>query len=193
MGDRRRRAPGATPLGEAAAAEIARALLAPARRAGATTSSSSTSTALGRLESQPQPGVPSELVEAACSFANGNPALLEQMVRICHEQGVIEGALARLRGRAGWRVHLGKLSTARLPMTVEDAVNVRLAALDHDGRQLLEQAATMGPVFWSGALFVLGRAGCQAPELWGRSRATRISTGSTPRCARWRPRLPAAS
>ncbi|CAN95943.1 hypothetical protein sce5780 [Sorangium cellulosum So ce56] len=176
VGDRRHVLLELTPLGEAAAAEMARALLAPCAPRGSDDVviidvvdglDAVDAVDVKRAEPQSQPGVPSELVEAACSFANGNPALLEQMVRICHEQGVIEELSPDSAGGPRWRVHLGKLSTARLPMTVEDAVNVRLAALDHDGRQLLEQAATIGPVFWSGALFVLGRAGSQAPDLWG--------------------------
>ncbi|WP_437807926.1 ATP-binding protein [Sorangium sp. So ce1078] len=164
VGERRHALVELTPLGEAESAELARALLAPCMPRGGEDDVVVVDAA--GAESQRRPGAPPELVESACSFANGNPALIEQMVRICLDQGVIE-ELAPDSGGPRWRVHLGKLSTAHLPMTVEDAVNVRLAALDHDCRQLLEQAATIGPVFWSGALFVLGRAGCQAPELWG--------------------------
>jgi tetratricopeptide (TPR) repeat protein len=51
-------------------------------------------------------------------------------------------------------------------MSVDEVVNVRLAALSAAERLLLEQAAAAGNVFWSGALVVLHRAGGAAPELW---------------------------
>lgn len=154
IGERRHTMLELTPLHEAEAAEMVTALLAPCLLGGDAGAPAS------------GPGVPAELVEAACTFAGGSPQLLEQMVRIYHDKGVLQ-ELHGPDGRILWRAHLDKLSTARLPMTIEDAVNVRLAALDHADRQLLEQAATIGSVFWSGALAVLGRAGCEAPELWG--------------------------
>ena len=116
---------------------------------------------------------PRPLVDAACAFAAGNPQLLEQMLRTYFDHGVLAEApvLATedgdgARGTRRWRVDLEKLSAARLPMTVEDVVNVRLAALSAAERQILEQAAAIGPVFWSGALAVVGRAGSAVPDLW---------------------------
>ena len=64
-------------------------------------------------------------------------------------------------------MNLDKLETAQLPLTIDDAVNARLAALDPRERQLLEHAAAMGSVFWTGAFVALGRAGREPPELWG--------------------------
>lgn len=113
---------------------------------------------------------PAQLIDAACNFAGGNPQLLEQMVRIYKESGVLEEE-DDFSEEPRWKVNLKKLSTARLPITVEDAVNARLAALEPDEKQFLEQAATMGSVFWSGAFIVLGRMGSQAPVLWDDGRA----------------------
>jgi tetratricopeptide (TPR) repeat protein len=109
--------------------------------------------------------VPQELVEAALGFAGGNPALLEQMVRIYHDTGVIEEVNV-LSEEPSWQVHLERLETARLPLTIEDAVDARLAALEPSERRLLEQAASMGSVFWAAGLVVLARIGRDAPELW---------------------------
>ncbi|MCK6586221.1 MAG: tetratricopeptide repeat protein [Polyangiaceae bacterium] len=113
--------------------------------------------------------IPHQLVEAACNFAGGNPQLLEQMLRIYKESGVLEEE-DDFSDEPKFRVNLKKLSTARLPITVEDAVNARLSALEPDEKQFLEQAATMGSVFWSGAFVVLGRMGRQAPALWDEGR-----------------------
>lgn len=62
-----------------------------------------------------------DLIDAACTLAGGNPALLEQMVRVFHDMGVleVEDALAE---DEKWKVHVDKLGSVRLPLTVDDAV-----------------------------------------------------------------------
>jgi len=106
-----------------------------------------------------------ELIEAACNMAGGNPALLEQMVRIFLDTGVLE-AVDELADEERWRVHVDHLSKARLPLTVEDAVQARLAALAPKARDLLERAATMGGVFWLGGLVAIHRLDQPTPPLW---------------------------
>ncbi|MCC6524598.1 MAG: tetratricopeptide repeat protein [Polyangiaceae bacterium] len=108
------------------------------------------------------------LVEAATSFAGGNPALLEQMLRIFHDTGVLRD-LDALAPTPRWDVDLAKLSTARLPLTIDDAVNARIAALEPEEKALLEFASAMGSVFWRGGLVALQRADQQAPEFWNAS------------------------
>jgi predicted ATPase len=110
-------------------------------------------------------GPPEPLVEAALGMAGGNPGLLEQMVRIFHESGVLEETSPPGSGPV-WRVHLDKLAGARLPMTVDDAVAARIASLSAAERRLLEHAATMGSVFWLGGLVALDRSDRDTPELW---------------------------
>lgn len=109
--------------------------------------------------------VPRALVDTALSFAGGNPQLLEQMVRIYKEQGVLTEE-DDFSEQTRFRVHLDKLASARLPITVEDAIDARLAGLGPDEKQLLEQAAAMGSVFWGDAFLVLGRIGKEAPPFW---------------------------
>jgi tetratricopeptide (TPR) repeat protein len=116
---------------------------------------------------------PQQLVDAACQLAGGNPLLLEQMVRIFHDTGVLEEEDA-LAETPVWHVHLEKLETVRLPLTVDDAVQARVAALAPALRQVLEQAATIGSVFWLGALVVLARLESTTPELWSASDDTDI-------------------
>lgn len=108
---------------------------------------------------------PQQLVDAACQLAGGNPLLLEQMVRIFHDTGVLEEEDA-LAETPVWKVHLDKLETVRLPLTVDDAVQARISALKPAERQLLEKAGCMGSVFWLGALVVLERLDRQPPDLW---------------------------
>jgi predicted ATPase len=130
------------PLLDEDAAEVMRALLAPC-----------------------EGGPPPALVDAACAFAGNNPLLLEQMVRVYHDKGVLE-EVTELGEKARWAVHLELLGTAALPLTIEDAVSARLGALDPAELLLLEQAAAMGAVFWSGAFVPLRRLGREAPDLW---------------------------
>lgn len=113
----------------------------------------------------PCDGPRERLVESAVAFAGGNPMMLEQMVRIYHDVGVLVEVNAPL-SEPVWEVHLDRLASAKLPMTIEDAVEARLAALDTDEKQLLEYASLMGSVFWRGGFVALYRAGDEAPEFW---------------------------
>ncbi|MCA9592290.1 MAG: tetratricopeptide repeat protein [Myxococcales bacterium] len=110
-------------------------------------------------------GPPEALVESAVGMAGGNPGLLEQMVRIFHDTGVLDERDALARDPV-WKVNLDKLASARLPLTVDDAVAARIAALGSPERRLLEHAAAMGSVFWLGGLVALARSEREAPELW---------------------------
>jgi tetratricopeptide (TPR) repeat protein len=113
----------------------------------------------------PCKGPADKLVDSAVAFAGGNPMMLEQMVRIYHDVGVLTEVNAPL-AEPQWDVHLDKLSSAKLPMTIDDAVQARIAALDPEEKQLLEYAAVMGSVFWRGGFIALYRAGEDAPEYW---------------------------
>jgi tetratricopeptide (TPR) repeat protein len=113
----------------------------------------------------PCTGTIDQLVESACTFAGGNPMLLEQMVRIYHDAGVLTEVSA-LSSEPEWAVNLDRLSSAKLPMTIEDAVSARIAALDPEEKRLLEFASIMGSVFWRGGFIALYRAGEEAPAFW---------------------------
>lgn len=112
-----------------------------------------------------------DLVDAAATLAGGNPALLEQMVRIFKDIGVLEVQDAFAEDEK-WTVHTDKLANVRLPLTVEDAISARIASLSPKERTLLEQAATMGGVFWVGGLLAIARTSAKAPELWAPGTAT---------------------
>lgn len=105
---------------------------------------------------------PEELVDTAVDVAGGSPSLLQQMVRAY----VASGTLAQGEG-GRWEVHLDRLEDAQLPLSVEDAIAARIAALSPVERKLLEHAAVMGGVFWLGGLVSLGRLDKHVPDLWG--------------------------
>src|SRR5690606_13034113 len=108
-------------------------------------------------------GVPEALVEAGVRAASGNPGKIVQLVRSYFDSGVLEEAS---NPESPWRVNLERLSTARLPMSVEDAIALRVSALSSSERRALEHAAAMGSVFWLGGLVALGRMDEEAPEFW---------------------------
>jgi predicted ATPase len=110
-------------------------------------------------------GPPDRLVEAGVGMASGNPGLLEHMVRIFHDTGVLKDVGDNAM-RPVWRVDLDRLAQAKLPLTVEDAVAARLAGARTAERRLLEHATSMGSVFWLGGLVALARMDRDAPEYW---------------------------
>jgi tetratricopeptide (TPR) repeat protein/type II secretory pathway predicted ATPase ExeA len=105
-----------------------------------------------------------ELIDEAVVLAGGNPALLEQIVRIYHDAGVLEVTDDFEDER--WQIHPEKLAQVKLPMSVQDAVQARIAALAPEERELLERAAAMGGVFWLGGLVAIRRQGEAPPEVW---------------------------
>jgi tetratricopeptide (TPR) repeat protein len=127
-----------------------------------------------RLLRRCEGGVPDALVEAGVKAAAGNPGQLAQMVRSYHDSGVLEEVSAPDAPEA-WRVNLARLTTVRLPMSVEDAVAIRISALAQHERRVLEHAAAMGSVFWLGGLVALGRMDREPPDLWSKDLGTDIT------------------
>jgi len=120
-------------------------------------------------------GVPQRLVDAALGMSGGTPGLMEAMVRVFFESGVLSEATAGVGTPGTWRVDLDRLQSARLPLTVEDAVLARLSSLSVQERRVLEHAAAVGSVFWLGALVALGRIDAKAPDYWTDSPAEDVA------------------
>lgn len=97
--------------------------------------------------------LPRELVEDACELTRGNPFFIEELVRVFHANGTVQPAA----DGGKWRVDSQRALEASLPMSVEEAIQARIASLSPMERGLLEKAATLGSVFWLGALVVLHR------------------------------------
>jgi tetratricopeptide (TPR) repeat protein len=106
-----------------------------------------------------------DLIDAACTLAGGSPALLEQMVRIFLDMGVLE-VKDDFAEEESWAIHPDRLASVKLPLTVEDAVQARISALAPAERDLLERAAIMGGVFWLGGLLSIHRLDEPPPEIW---------------------------
>ncbi|HEY4179877.1 MAG TPA: tetratricopeptide repeat protein [Kofleriaceae bacterium] len=95
--------------------------------------------------------IPEDTAELAIEMTGGNPAFLEQLVRLFLDNGTIDA-----RG-AVWRLDPDKAAETELPISIEEAIEARIAALENDERELLEKAAVFGNVFWVSAVIALTR------------------------------------
>jgi tetratricopeptide (TPR) repeat protein len=139
-------------------------------------SESDSSQLLEMLLAPCQGGPPEPLIEAAASLAGGNPGLLEQMVRLFHDVGVLTVDAQHVRGRPTWKVAVEKLANVRLPMNAQDAVAARMAALEASDQRLLTHAAAIGNVFWLKCLVSLDRFERDVPEVWNPSDTQDVAT-----------------
>jgi predicted ATPase/class 3 adenylate cyclase len=95
------------------------------------------------------------------ALADGNPFFMEELVRMCIDQGVIVPGTTTL-----WRVLPDKLASTHMPTTVVGVLQARLDALPAAQRLALQQASIVGHVFWDQALAALDPAAPLAlPEL----------------------------
>ena len=123
--------------------------------------------------------IPDELVSSAIEQTGGNPSFLEQLVRVYLTSGAIDATSGPL-----WKLDVEAALAAELPISVEEAIEARIAALEPDERDLLEKGAVFGNVFWLSAAVALTRLdGGPAPvrdplELeWGDGEAVRRRIG----------------
>jgi tetratricopeptide (TPR) repeat protein len=102
--------------------------------------------------------LPQDLLEDIVGMTGGNPFFSCQLVRALLAQGIITVERDR------WIMDAGRARTVQLPMSVDEAVAARIAALEARERDLLEKAAALGSVFWTGALVVLSRLNREVGE-----------------------------
>jgi tetratricopeptide (TPR) repeat protein/molybdopterin-guanine dinucleotide biosynthesis protein len=95
--------------------------------------------------------IPDETAHAAVEMTGGNPAFLEQLVRLFLENGTID-----TRGPT-WRIDPDRAAETELPISIEEAIEARIAALEPEERDLLEKAAVFGNVFWVSAVIAMTR------------------------------------
>jgi tetratricopeptide (TPR) repeat protein len=97
------------------------------------------------------PRIPDDIIEGAIEMTGGNPAFLEQLVKLY----IDHGALAQVAG--GWLLDADRAAEIELPVSVDEAIEARIAALEPEERDLLEKAAVFGNVFWLSAVIALTR------------------------------------
>lgn len=95
--------------------------------------------------------VPDAFERLVVERALGNPLSIEQILELQIERGAIE-----IDGPA-WVLHDDRLD-ARIPSSLRDVVRSKLGRLSPLDRTVLEKAAAVGDVFWSGCVGMLRRA-----------------------------------
>jgi class 3 adenylate cyclase len=91
--------------------------------------------------------LPAELQARVLAHAEGNPLYAEEYVRMLQDRGFL------VRDAHGWRLEgEGELP---LPETVQGIIAARLDALAITEKELIQNAAVIGKVFWPGALAAL--------------------------------------
>jgi tetratricopeptide (TPR) repeat protein len=103
--------------------------------------------------------IPDETAQAAVEMTNGNPAFLEQLVRLFLENGTIDVR------QPVWKLDPDKAAATDLPISIEEAIEARIAALENDERDLLEKAAVFGNVFWVSAVIAMTRLETALPAV----------------------------
>ena len=100
-----------------------------------------------------------ETTQLAVEMTGGNPAFLEQLVRLYFENGTIDTR------QPIWRLDPDRAAETELPISIEEAIEARIAALENDERDLLEKAAVFGNVFWVSAVIAMTRLEAPMPPL----------------------------
>lgn len=95
--------------------------------------------------------IPIDTIETAVEMTGGNPAFLEQLVRLFLDNGAIDAS------QQVWRLDPDRAADTELPVSIEEAIEARIAALAGEERDLLEKAAVFGNVFWVSAVIALTR------------------------------------
>ena len=101
--------------------------------------------------------IPDDTAQSAVEMTGGNPAFLEQLVRLFMDNGTIDAS------GAIWKLDPDKAAETELPISIEEAIEARIAALENEERDLLEKAAVFGNVFWVSAVIALTRLEQAAP------------------------------
>jgi class 3 adenylate cyclase/tetratricopeptide (TPR) repeat protein len=92
--------------------------------------------------------LPAELQSALLARAEGNPLYAEEYVRMLQDRGFLR------RDSGTWR--LEPTEEMPLPESVQGIIAARLDALSPEEKELVQDAAVLGKVFWLGALAAIG-------------------------------------
>ncbi|MGD2146799.1 MAG: adenylate/guanylate cyclase domain-containing protein [Anaerolineae bacterium] len=99
--------------------------------------------------------VPDTLSELVVAGAEGNPFLVEELVKMLVEDGVI------IKGEERWRVEPSRLSEVRMPPTLRGVLQARRDRLPIEDRMILQQASVVGRKFWDQAVVHIGESAAE--------------------------------
>jgi class 3 adenylate cyclase/tetratricopeptide (TPR) repeat protein len=91
---------------------------------------------------------PAEVQEAIVSRSGGNPLYAEEFIRLLKDR--------RILTRRGLTWSIDPQAEIPLPIGIHALISARLDTLSADRKRLLQDAAVIGKVFWSGAVAEMG-------------------------------------
>jgi predicted ATPase len=92
--------------------------------------------------------MPAEMQSSILERAGGNPLYAEEFVRLLRDQGLVV--------KKGRTLALVEHAEIALPESLQALIDARLDTLVPERKAMLQDAAVMGKVFWSGALAMMG-------------------------------------
>lgn len=92
------------------------------------------------------------LLDRALAESGGNPFMLEQLMRVYQQHGILSAETGK-----SWEFNSDRASRESMAVTPEEAAHARLATLTAAERDVLSRGATFGAVFWTGGVVALGR------------------------------------
>jgi tetratricopeptide (TPR) repeat protein len=98
----------------------------------------------------------SGLAERAAVESGGNPFLLEQLLRVYLQHGILVAETG-----SAFRFDVERARQETLDLSPEEAAQARLAELTPAERDVLARGLAFGPVFWTGGVVALGRLGTE--------------------------------
>jgi DNA-binding SARP family transcriptional activator/class 3 adenylate cyclase len=93
--------------------------------------------------------LPAELQRRLVHRAEGNPLYAEEFVRLLTDRRLLE--------RRGRSLHLAEGGELGVPQTLQALIAARMDILSPEQKALLQDAAVVGEVFWSGALAAMSQ------------------------------------
>ncbi|MEM8529694.1 MAG: tetratricopeptide repeat protein [Chloroflexota bacterium] len=95
---------------------------------------------------RPAQGIPPNLITILTERAEGHPLYLAALIQMLMADGIIDTSTNE------WEIRPQSLTRLRVPATLSAVIQARLDTLHTTERQLLEQAAVVGRVFWDTVL-----------------------------------------
>ncbi len=99
------------------------------------------------------------LVDRAAAESGGNPYLLEQLVRVYLQHGILVAETGK-----PWWFDAERAGRESMALTPEEAAQVRVGGLTPAERDVLARGVAFGSGFPTGGLIALGRLGVDAPD-----------------------------
>lgn len=113
--------------------------------------------------------LPDELKNLIVERSEGNPLYTEEIVRMFIDRGILRGTKA-----AHWEL-AAPVDTIDVPRSIQSLIAARVDGLSSDEKEIIQDAAVVGRIFWSGATAMLSNRGiAETREILGRLRIKEI-------------------